>query len=76
MSFQTKMIQKINNLLAYLLICQTFFYQILEKNQFAKPSLYQTFPLYGKYIADNSQHIINYALVTNLDYGLIHMHYY
>ena len=48
---QTKTIQiivlTINNLLAALLICQTFFRQRLEQSQFAKLSPHQTFPLYG-----------------------------
>ena len=26
-------------------------------------------------IDDNSKHIINYTLLTNLGYGLVHMHY-
>ena len=33
---QTELVLKINNLLADLLICQTFFRQILEASQFAK----------------------------------------
>ena len=37
----------IDNLLADLLICQTFFRQMLEKSQFAKLSPRQTFLLYG-----------------------------
>ena len=40
----------INNLLADLLIHQTFFYQMLEKSQFAKLSPHQTFMLYGNRI--------------------------
>ena len=36
-----------NDLLADLLICQTFFHQMLETSQFAKLSLCQTFPLYS-----------------------------
>ena len=31
--------------------------------------------LLDKCNADNSKDIINYALVTSLGYGLIHMHY-
>ena len=40
MIHQTKTIQVSNNLLANLLICQTFFHQMLEKSQFAKLSHY------------------------------------
>ena len=46
---QTKTIQIINNLLADLLIHQTFFHQMLKKNQFAKLSPRQIFPLYGSF---------------------------
>ena len=44
---QTNLVLTIDNLLADLLIHQTFFHQILEKSQFAKLSPCQTFPLYG-----------------------------
>ena len=47
---QTKTIQicnYISNLLANLLIRQTFFYQMLEKSEFAKLFPCQTFLLYG-----------------------------
>ena len=44
---QTKLVLKINNLLADLLIRQTFFHQILEISPFAELSPRQTFPLYG-----------------------------
>ena len=44
---KTKLVLEINNLLADLLICQTFFRLVLKKSQFAKLSLRQTFPLYG-----------------------------
>ena len=37
----------VNNLLADLLIRQTFFCQMLEKSQFDKLYPRQTFPLYG-----------------------------
>ena len=37
----------INNPLADLFICQTFFHQTLEMSKFAKHSPRQTFPLYG-----------------------------
>ena len=40
----SKLVLKINNLLADLLICQTLFHQMLEKSQFAKLSHHQTFP--------------------------------
>ena len=43
----SKLVLIINNLLADLLIRQTFFCQILENSQFAKLSPRQTFPLYG-----------------------------
>ena len=49
---QTKTIQivlTINNLLADLLIHQTFFHQMLEKSQFAILSPCKTFPPYGIY---------------------------
>ena len=44
---QTNLVLTIDNLLADLLIHQTFFRQMLEKSQFAKLSSRQTFPLYG-----------------------------
>ena len=44
---QTKLVLIINNLLADLLICQTFFRQMLEKSQFAKLFPCQPFPPYG-----------------------------
>ena len=44
---QSKLVLTIKNLLADLLIRQTFFRQMLEKSQFAKLSPRQTFPLYG-----------------------------
>ena len=44
---QTNLVLTIDNLLADLLIRQTFFCQMLEKSQFAKLSPCQTFPLYG-----------------------------
>ena len=45
----SKLVLTINNLPADLLICQTFFHQMLEKSQFAKLFPRQTFPLYGKF---------------------------
>ena len=45
----SKLVLTINNLLADLLICQTFFCQRLEQSQFTKLSPRQTFPLYGMY---------------------------
>ena len=42
----SKLVLTINNLLADLLIHQTFFCQMFEKSQFAKLFLHQTFPLY------------------------------
>ena len=45
----SKLVVTSNNPLADLFICQTFFYQMLEKSKFAKHSPYQTFPLYGMY---------------------------
>ena len=47
---QTKLVLTINNLLADLLIRQTFFCQMLETSQFAKLFPRQTFPLYGIFI--------------------------
>ena len=44
---QTKLVFTINNLLADLLIRQTFFRQMLEKSQFAKLPPRQTFRLYS-----------------------------
>ena len=46
----SKLVVTINNLLADLFICQTFFYQMLEKGKFTKHSPCQTSPLYGMYI--------------------------
>ena len=46
---QTKLVLIINNLLADLLIHQTFFCQMLKMSQFAKLSPRQTFLLYGMY---------------------------
>ena len=43
----SKLVVTIDNPLADLLICQTFFRQTLEKSRFAKCSARQTFPLYG-----------------------------
>ena len=45
----SKLVLTINNLLADLLIRQTFFHQMLKKSQFAKFPLppHQTFLLYG-----------------------------
>ena len=43
----SKLVLTINNLLADLLIRQTFFRQIVEKSQFANFYPCQTFPLYG-----------------------------
>ena len=43
----SKFVLTINNLLADLLIRQTFFRQMLETSQFAKLSRHQTFPLYS-----------------------------
>ena len=43
----SKLVLTINNLLADLLIRQTFFRQMLETSQFAKFSPHQTFLLYG-----------------------------
>ena len=43
----SNLVLTINNLLAYLLIRQTFFRQMLKKSQFAKLSVHYTFPLYG-----------------------------
>ena len=43
-----KLVVTIDNPLADLFICQTFFRQTLEKSRFAKHSARQTFPLYGK----------------------------
>ena len=42
-----KLVFTINNLLADLLICQTFFHQTLKKSQFTKLFPCQTFLLYG-----------------------------
>ena len=47
---QTNLVLTIDNLLADLLIRQTFFRQMLEKSQFAKLSPRQTFPLYGMHV--------------------------
>ena len=44
-----KLVLTTNNLLADLLIRQTFFRQMLETSQFAKLSPCQTFPLYGSW---------------------------
>ena len=44
---QSKLVLTIKNLLADLLIRQTFFRQMLKKSQFAKLFPRQTFPLYG-----------------------------
>ena len=43
----SKLVLTINNLLADLLICQTFFHQMYKTSQFVKLSPHQTFPLYG-----------------------------
>ena len=43
----SKVVVSMNNLLADLLIRQTFFHQTLEKSKFAKHSPRQTIPLYG-----------------------------
>ena len=43
----SKLVLIINNLLADLLIRQTFFRQMLEMNQFANVSPRQSFPPYG-----------------------------
>ena len=56
MIHQTKpsnLVLTIDNLLADVLIPQTFFHQILEKSQFAKLSPCQTFPLYVTLLAPN-----------------------
>ena len=44
---QSKLVLINKNLLADLLIRQTFFHQMLKKSQLAKLSPRQTFPLYG-----------------------------
>ena len=41
----SKLVITINNLLADLLIRQTFFHQMFEESRFAKRSPHQTFPL-------------------------------
>ena len=46
----SKLVLTINNLLADLLIRQTFFRQRLENSRFVKLSACQTFPLYGSYL--------------------------
>ena len=43
----SKLVHTINNLLADLLICQTFFHQMLKKSKFIKFPPCQTIPLYG-----------------------------
>ena len=43
----SKLVLTINNLLADVLIQQTFFRQMLETSEFTKLSPCQTFPLYG-----------------------------
>ena len=64
---QSKLVLTIKNLLADLLIRQTFFHQMLEKSQFAKLSPHQTFPLYGnlnyhvyKKLAKSTKIYLNY----------------
>ena len=47
---QTKLVLTIDNLMADLLICQTFFCQMLKTSQFAKLSPRKTSPLYSVYI--------------------------
>ena len=49
-----KLALTINNLLADLLIRQTFFRQMLESSQFAKLYPHQTFPLYGIIVIANT----------------------
>ena len=44
----SNLVLTIDNLLADLLIHQTFFHQMLKKSQFAKLSPHQTFLLYGR----------------------------
>ena len=46
------MVLVVNNLLADLLIYQTFFCQMLKKSQFTKLSPGHTFPLYGIMISE------------------------
>ena len=55
----------INNLLADLLIRQTFFRQMLETSQFAKLSPYQTFLLYGNSKFTRPLHFIKYKIIPH-----------
>ena len=60
------------NLLADLLICQTFFHQIVVTSQFAKLSLRQTFLLYGTFKNGNyayayKGHLENKTTIESID---------
>ena len=50
----SKLVLTINNLLADLLICQTFFHQMLETSHFAKLSPHQTCLLYSNILINAS----------------------
>ena len=52
----SNLVLTIDNLLADLLIHQTFFHQMLKKSQFAKRSPHQTFLLYGIYLLACNKH--------------------
>ena len=55
----------IGNILADLLIRQTFFRQMLEKSELAKLSPRQTFPLYGNHNCDD-ENVINFTGYFNV----------
>ena len=61
----SKLVVTIDNPLADLFICQTFFCQMFEKSIFAKHSAHQTFPLCGIYslIAPAEFHCKSFVIV-------------
>ena len=64
----SKLVPTINNLLAGVLIHQTFFHQMLKKSQSAERYLHQTFPL-------SATQYRNYLPIEDLRYHYIHSYH-
>ena len=73
---QTKLVLTINNLLADLLIRQTFFCQMLETSQFAKLFSRQTFPLYRILFSKQVHATYSLLLITWLAVVFVHKYTY